>query len=350
MMTMPDDVRPLADYVRAQALTVEQSGGIVAFPHHWQVPAATEKAAHDSLRRQQHLVRGFSYIGFPWATLIDALAKNADKAELLLRALQRLLDHEAPGGGRRVTVTQHIDAARYANLFRAAGVTDVFWSHATHDVQAFDDDVLIHPFPLFPAQAPRYAPPESLDADREHLANFVGAYNPQIYLTNVRGVIFEDAGRYDDVHIVRRDSWHFDRTVYQEQVAGQSAQAAELAVEARRKQEYLDIMRSSWFTLCPTGSGPNSIRIFEALALASIPIILTTDLRLPGSQKAWERAAIIDDDSAEGYRRAMDRARQTSIADRRTMLKFGAQLFEDVGPNAFGELVTDGLIKSGGLG
>lgn len=109
------------------------------------------------------------------------------------------------------------------------------------------------------------------------------------------------------------------------------------------KQEYIDAIRQSWFTLCPTGSGPNSIRIFECLALGSIPIVLSRELRLVGAQDLWDRAAIIEEDSEDGYRRAIERARRMSEAERVEMMSAGKVLFDHVGPGAFGDIIRQGM-------
>jgi hypothetical protein len=47
----------------------------------------------------------------------------------------------------------------------------------------------------------------------------------------------------------------------------------------------------SKFTLCPSGSGPNSIRFWEALACGSIPILLSDTLQLP-YHELWDKAIV----------------------------------------------------------
>ena len=43
--------------------------------------------------------------------------------------------------------------------------------------------------------------------------------------------------------------------------------------------------------LCPSGSGPNSIRLWEALATGAIPIILSDTLDLP-KHELWKNAVL----------------------------------------------------------
>jgi hypothetical protein len=334
----------LAQHVSAgRPPTLVEQGGLIAFPKYWQVPAATEKAAYEAIRLNAPST-DFEYFAFPWATLVDGLRGDAAVTADLLCVLRQA--HRIPSRAkRRVTVMQHIHAVQYVAFLRLAGITDVFWSHATHSLSSIDG-LTVHAFPLFPAQTPNEVPPrEGLDRPRRYLTNFIGAYNPKIYLTSVRAAILADAGREPDIRIVKREAWHFDRAVYEEQIKGLAPDAQRRLVEQKHAEEYVQAIRDSWFTLCPSGSGPNSIRIFESLCLGSIPIVLTRDLRLAGPQALWERAAIIDDDSIDGYRRALAAARAMPQSARIAMLQAGRDLCNDVLPGAYHRVVTDAIVS-----
>lgn len=335
----PMTLRLISDGVAGAAGSLQSSGGMLAYPHHWQVPAATEKAAYEELKRASDSLF-FAYIGFPWATLIDGLRNDGSLVGELLHSLDKIrrrLDG-LKSFSRRATVAQHIHADKFIEFFQVCGVTDLFWPHARVRNGEIGG-IKIHPFPLFPAQTPDGAEVGDLHRPRPWLANFIGAYNPKVYLTDVRKHIFDDAG-VSDLLILKRDAWHFDRAVYEQQVAGIAPDDARLALEERYKTEYLDAIRQSTFTLCPTGSGPNSIRIGESLALGSIPIILTRDLALPCHQDLWEAACLFEDDSADGYRRSLDQARSMSEAELRSRQLAGQALFEKIRPRAYRDLIT----------
>ena len=51
------------------------------------------------------------------------------------------------------------------------------------------------------------------------------------------------------------------------------------------------VLLRSKFSLCPSGSGPNSIRLWESLALGSIPVLLADTLELP-NHKLWDNAIV----------------------------------------------------------
>lgn len=328
----------LADYLEKPDQGIQQQAHLIAYPQQWQVPAATEKAAYESLLTQADSL-DFTYVGFPWATLIDCLLKDVSQKWPLVRKLASLRQRLAgQGPARRVTVAQHIRADRYMLLFKACGITDLFWSHATVGREEIEG-IRVHPFPLFPAQTPNGPEPPDLEQPRRYLANFIGAYTSGLYLSDVREHIFRDAGKMDDVLIIQRDAWHFDRAVYAEQINGTAPDDARLTMERQHKEEYLQAIRDSVFTLCPTGSGPNSIRIGEALALGSIPVILTRELALPGDRGLWEAACLFEEDSGEGYRRALGRMRGMSESERNVRQAATRDLYDAIAPRNYAYLM-----------
>jgi hypothetical protein len=334
----------LSDFESLRSKPVVQ-GRIISYPRYWQVPAATEKTAYDALSVHADTL-GFVYIGFPWATVIDGVRRETVTLDELMRALVaiRALQFEGPDIPR-ATVAQHINADRFIEIFSACGVTDLFWSHAQRSHTQMGG-ITVHPFPLFPAQTADKTEHDDLHRPRQYLANFIGAYNPKAYLTDVREHIFRDAGTAADLLIVKRDTWHFERAVYAEQMRGIAPDDARLSLEALYKDEYLQAIRDSVFTLCPTGSGPNSIRIGESLALGSIPIILTRDLALPGDPALWEAACVFAEDSANGYRQSLDRARAMSESEIRTRQRNTQNLFAQIGPLSYSALILSAMGKN----
>ncbi len=334
-VSTPPTLKELALDARVSLLSRDR---LIAFPHYWQLPAATEKAAFESIQLHLHELN-FDYFGFPWATVIDGLRSDAATVWPILMALRKARS-SVQGCYKRVTVAQHIHAMQFIDLFKACGITDIFWSHARYD-QTELQGIKLHPFPLFPAQTQGVVPSSDINTSRRYLANFVGAYNPKVYLSNVRDIIFSDQNIHGDLLIIKRDKWHFDRTVYEEQIAGCQVDKKQLDLEAQRAKEYINTIQDSWFTLCPTGSGPNSIRLYESLCLGSIPIILTKKLRLPGDISLWKRAVLIEEDSESGYLRALTQAREMGLEKRILMLKAGIELFNFVNPQNYGKLILN---------
>jgi hypothetical protein len=90
-------------------------------------------------------------------------------------------------------------------------------------------------------------------------------------MSDVRLKIFNILDKNPDCYIVRRNQWHYDGVVYKG------------AKETNKNYEndFKNNLMESKFSLCPSGTGPNSIRISESMSFGSIPVILANSLILP---------------------------------------------------------------------
>ena len=92
------------------------------------------------------------------------------------------------------------------------------------------------------------------------------------------------------------DEWHFNPVVYGHQVLGQPIQNT----DASNKMiiDYNRMMASSVFSLCPSGAGPNTLRLWESLGAGTIPVVLSDDYEPPeilghdGHPLQWDDAVI----------------------------------------------------------
>ncbi|MFN4100266.1 MAG: exostosin family protein [Pararhodobacter sp.] len=346
-------VGTLAGAFRDIGPQVKASPGLIALDRDWQFPAITEKHAFDCMTMDR--LRSGSdavYVGYPWATLIDKLqgkARDADQQLDMFEQFCDLLPKEMTG----VTVCQHIHARQFLHLFRQAGIRDVFWSHATaqdileaavQDGAAQDGDVRLHPFPLYPVQVARALPeagPEHDPIPRRHLFSFIGARANQYYLTEARNWILDLLAADPRGLIVGRDGWHYQKVVYDLQVRGSATQAeAPALVDASASDQFRSSLLHSTFSLCPSGSGPNSIRLWESLGAGSIPVILADTWAPPGDPRLWEMAAVFCKETPEAIRALPDRLAEIAADPARLarMRHAMRQLWLLYGPDSF---VTD---------
>lgn len=128
-------------------------------------------------------------------------------------------------------------------------------------------------------------------SQRRYLYSFVGAYDADLYLTPVRQWLF-DLPVAEDGLIEPRDAWHYDQHVYGEQVAGMPMLPHQSQQHKQLSEDYAAVMRETVFCLCPSGSGPNSIRLWEALGFGCVPVVLSDTLQLPGDMALWKAAAL----------------------------------------------------------
>lgn len=274
---------------------VSRSSAIVAYDCNWQFPAITEQHAFERLNQDLHLRNNDGsvvYLAFPWATLIDNLMhnkKNPGRAEFFRQKLLSLRP-KLRGARTIVTTCQHIHMLRYQDLFQDMGVTDIFWSHATKGQESLPDypEISVYPFPLYAVQA-KDQPDAS--GERKHLYSFVGAKANQYYLTDSRNIIIDDLARTGTGYITGNETWHYNKVVYDHQVRG-IVDKPDALVDNSASDKFRRILLESVFSLCPSGTGPNSIRLWESIGLGAIPVILADTLALPGNPALWEEAAV----------------------------------------------------------
>ena len=280
---------------------LRQHGNIVAHDRDWQFPAITEQHAYHQLRDLGGVPDGVVYVAYPWATLIDKIQAGARDAHVHLK---RFRDYclRLPPGRTRVTVCQHIMLRRYMHLFEGAGISHVFWTHATHaDVRtAPEGTIAIHPFPLYPVQVTTETDVEAT-AERPFLFSFVGARSNRHYLTNVRELIIDLLGGHPGGLVISRDTWHYNRVVYEHQIH-EIYPAGDGMVDHSASDQFRVSLSQSLFSLCPSGSGPNSIRLWESLGAGSIPVILADTFAPPGNPALWEQAAVFCAETEEAIK------------------------------------------------
>ncbi len=250
----------------------------LAFPIPWQRPNATEAYAAEQLDATA------GYLPFPWASWID-IARDGPPplAPVISGFAQQPL----------ASVGQHIEMLQHAELLRRCGVTDLFWSHATRGTW-HHQGLRVHAFPLYPVRCATHPGAASTGvpfAQRRWLYSFQGVYRPELYLTPVRQWILALPPRPDALLESRRE-WHFEQQVYRELVHGQAMDAARHAELVSEAASYAETLQQSVFALCPSGSGPNSIRLWEALGYGAVPVILADTLALPGDPVLWSQAAL----------------------------------------------------------
>ncbi len=254
-----------------------KQGNVYAFPYEWQQPAKTELWAYETLLETNKPNLFTQFICFPWATLQDYLSHRPKKAELLLSALNCSPPKNAL---KVVTFCQHIHALELLPYFKLLGVTDIYWSHKIKGQDEIEG-IKLHPYSLYPVMHYKRKKPYKNKPlnDRKYLYSFIGAYQAGLYLTQARNWIF-DLPKRDDAIVIERSEWHFEQDVYRNQLLGQSETEAKHKIREAQEKEYIEVMEESIFCLCPSGSGPNSIRLWEALKFGCIPILISDRLEL----------------------------------------------------------------------
>ena len=241
----------------------------------WQYPVITEKTFYEQNKNNS------DYLGLPWATIID---KNIS----LDHVYNVIANNQTKPN---FTCCQHIHFRKLIDFWRSIGIKTVYSPHKKIGEDQIDG-IKILPCPLFAVNVEDKTrnnlilETDILECDRSLLYSFVGGYQPWDYLTDIREKIFNLESRSkEDVYIRNTGTWHFNCVVYNDK-QNDRGELNESNEHKDKTRVYNELLLKSKFTLCPSGSGPNSIRFWEALGAGSIPVLLADTLDLPNN-KLW---------------------------------------------------------------
>lgn len=253
---------------------------ISRFKLFWQYPVITEKLFYEQNKTNTN------YLGIPWATIIDKKYNVSVIYNLLKDYIRKDVFY--------YTCCQHISFRKLLPLFKALNIINVYTPHKINGENCLDD-VQISPCPLYAVNFEddtrngMFKGIDFFNIKRDILYSFQGAYNPNWYLTDIRKRIFE-MKHPDNCFVKHIGNWHFDNVVYSVK-QNSKYELNETDSDTIRTQKYNALLIDSRYSLCPSGSGPNSIRFWEALATGSIPVLLADTLELP-MHDLWDKAII----------------------------------------------------------
>jgi len=244
----------------------------ISYPYDWQRPAKTEEWTWEYLNASHHQSNFIEFVSFPWATLIDLIARKQDiRANVLLVELNKIPPKKKL---IRATICQHINLKEIIHLFKKIKITDIFWPHKVKG-EDFIDGIRVHSYVLYPyAYFEREEIVSGSIIESDYLVSFIGAYDKGCYLSNIREQIFK-FNKIESSLIIRREKWHFEVDVYQCQINNSSVDSDVIFTQKFMLNEYIDSLSKTAFVLCPSGAGPNTIRYWEAIAFGRVPVLLS---------------------------------------------------------------------------
>lgn len=245
----------------------------------WQYPVITEQRFY--VQNQSHP----GYLGFPWATVID----KKIKLQTVLDILRSFLTTPGP----RFTCCQHVSFRALIPFFKRLNIQTVYSPHKVRGESTISG-VRIAACPLYavnvedPSRNAEFRGCDFMKRDRGLLYSFVGGLQ-RGYLSDIRQKIFE--GKHPpNALVVNTGDWHFNSTVYSDKQNSKR----ELHVggtHMSKTKRYNEVLLNSRYSLCPSGSGPNSIRLWESLACGAVPVLLADTLDLP-AHECWDQAIL----------------------------------------------------------
>lgn len=246
----------------------------------WQYPVITEKVFWEQNKHDRR------YVGIPWATVID---KNINTDALIQMFGDKINKEEY-----NFTCCQHIYFRKLIKVFKAIGIKVLYTPHKVFSENQIDG-ILLKACPLYAINVEdenknkEFTDVDFMTTPRKILYSFQGAYQNG-YLSDVRKRIFA-LEKKPDVEIRYSGDWHFNNIVYSDEHQNKSGKYTVQEKHLYNTVEYNKLLLDSQFSLCPSGTGPNSIRLWESLAIGSIPVVLSDQLELP-EHPLWPRAII----------------------------------------------------------
>lgn len=239
----------------------------------WQTPVITEKQIFDNFILGNNIP--YNYIAFPWATYIDnKWTKSHNSLENDIKKNAKTIINK---DNFYFTVVQHIEFRDYINIFKELNIKYIFTPHKlTKDIEIeVQNDIYILPISLFPVQFNNTN--NFIDNNKKkYLASFVGQVIHKNNMSNIRVDIINKL-QNKNMFLQINNAWFFQKNVYQDKDSNSNIKTN----STDNDENYKQIIKESKFSLCPSGTGPNSIRLWESLSFGSIPIILSDGLELP---------------------------------------------------------------------
>tara|TARA_B100000989_G_scaffold172764_1_gene129479 strand:+ start:3049 stop:3927 length:879 start_codon:yes stop_codon:yes gene_type:complete len=225
---------------------------------------STEETIWGNLEKENLKIKeDYLFMKFPFADLIN---KNNRNILLINRFLQSLRERY-PITKTLVFICQHIDVIRLVMPENCL----LFTPHATKG----DNYISIPHFTPFDP----IAKPIPL-SNRPNLFCFHGASCTH----ETRKKIFNHYKNHPDFNLIDTGAWHFEKSD---------------EARAQMETDYAKSLSECVFSLCPRGTGPSTIRIWDSFALGSIPVIFSDGLEMPISNHVnWEDSCIFVSESS----------------------------------------------------
>ena len=237
----------------------------------WQLPACTEKLYFYNHAFVNAKIEEY-YVSFPWATFIDRNMILDDKTIEKIKNIISMIY------GKKHTICQHIRYSRLVAVWEELGITDVHLCHYEKNIKD-TDKVKFHPWALIAANYENKDRSRGLsikvNKNKKYLASFIGAYKKS-YRSTTRLDLKNILEKEKEMIYEIKDEWFYDKIVNY-QIKNEKLSKEYLESYEKETQRYNNILSDSIFSLCPEGTGPNTIRLWESMAIGVIPVIFSDD-------------------------------------------------------------------------
>ena len=255
----------------------------------WQYPAITEKLSYiNHTNKISNVIDENLYLAFPWASFIDHINQQEDNdfnnIEYLQEKTNYSLNPDYIKEYESHTVCQHILWEKLLPFWNYLGIKNAHISHLTTETNT-PNFVKLHPWHLAAANFENYSLSKGLllkqPKNKKYLCSFLGAHN-KWYRSDIRIKLKKIVETSSRCFYSLQDLWFLNQVVYDQQIRNKPYNSKKLEIGSFN---YNTLLSDSVFSLCPEGTGPNTIRLWESMSIGSIPVLFEND---------WERPKIPD--------------------------------------------------------
>lgn len=220
-----------------------------------------------------------TFVDFPWSVMINHNIRCV-----------------IPPVENGFVVCQHIDFAEMLDQWKEIGVKTLFTPHC---IESSLRGIKVLPFPH---KAYNYSYNSFRRKDLYDLS-FVGATSThwtRRYIMSLGADFWQKKG----IRFFGMDTgkWHLEKSPEDQK---------------RHSLLFRETMESSNFALCPRGTGPGTLRFWEALCFGCIPVVISDDWQLPETIYNWDDIIIRVEASADTMSNIPESIRAvTNIAER----------------------------------
>jgi hypothetical protein len=250
----------------------------------WEKEVLTEYKSYLYIKDNFNLP--LSYIAYPWALLIDYYHNNKLKTFYNFLEKLNLIEPLKDKTDFSITVVQSYHFKKFLPDFQKLGIKYIFSPHITkNDFLSifYKYNIIVYPYYIYPAITSNNINLFSQNANmNKHLIyNFIGNVNyskerPTLVRNNIINM-----KHLENSFVKKLEEWHFNQAVYHNQLNIINSNLSSIEDKIKRENEYREIMKTSLFSICPLGIGPNSIRLWESLTYNTIPVSISDNLWLP---------------------------------------------------------------------
>jgi hypothetical protein len=248
----------------------------------WQYPVKTELAFYEQNKYNPN------YLGIPWATIIDKRVNTMLAAKYIIPYLMKHVNY--------YTCCQHIKFREIIPLLQLLKVRTLYTPHKKIGENEISG-IRILPCPLYAVNVEdttrnsHFINKDFNTCERELLYSFMGGMQSDAnYISDIRNKIFNMEHDITNTVIINTHKWHFNSIVYSH-LQNKNGDLNMDIEHVDNTNKYNELLLNSRYSLCPSGTGPNSIRFWESLAVGSIPVLLSDDMELPYGHD-WDNAII----------------------------------------------------------